>query len=82
MKKRNSGNFEAHMKNKQKSNKQLLLEYSGLAFQLLVIIGIAIYAGRYLDTWIKIKFPLFLWLLPLIAILGMIIKAIKDTSNK
>ncbi|HXL57830.1 MAG TPA: AtpZ/AtpI family protein [Chitinophagaceae bacterium] len=70
------------MENKQKSNKQLLLEYSSLAFQLLVIIGIAIYAGLYLDKWIKIKIPLFLWLLPLIAIVGMIIKVIKDTSKK
>jgi len=70
------------MKNKLKSNTQLLLEYSGLAFQLLVMIGIAIYAGRYLDGWIKIKFPLFLWLLPLIVIIGMIVKAIRDTSKK
>ena len=70
------------MKNKQKSNKQILLEYSGLAFQLLAVIGIAVYAGLYLDKWIKIKFPLFLWLLPLIAIIGTIIKVIKDTSNK
>ncbi|HEY6978671.1 MAG TPA: AtpZ/AtpI family protein [Chitinophagaceae bacterium] len=57
------------MKNKQKSNKQIFLEYSGLAFQLLAVIGISIYAGLYLDKWIKIKFPLFLWLLPLIAII-------------
>jgi hypothetical protein len=70
------------MKNKPKSNKQLLLEYSGFAFQLLVVIGIAVYAGLYVDKWIKIKFPLFLWLLPLIVIIGMIIKVIKDTSRK
>jgi Na+/glutamate symporter len=70
------------MENKQKSNKQLLLEYSGLAFQLLVIIGLAIYAGFYLDKWIKTGVPLFLWLLPLIVIVGMIIKVIKDTSKK
>jgi Na+/glutamate symporter len=70
------------MEKKQKSNKQFLLEYAGLSFQLLSMIGLALYAGYYLDKWIKIGFPLFVWLLPLIAIVGMIIKVIKDTSKK
>lgn len=67
---------------KQKSNNKLLLQYSGLAFQLLAAIGLAVYAGIYLDGWIKINFPLFIWLLPLTVITGMIIKVIKDTSKK
>ena len=70
------------MDNKQKSNKQLLLQYSGLAFQLLAAIGLAVYAGYYLDKWIKTKFPIFLWILPLTVIITMIAKAIKDTSKK
>ena len=70
------------MDNTPKSNKQLLLQYSGLAFQLLASIGLAIYAGDYIDKWIKTKFPLFLWLLPLAVIIAMIVKAIKDTSKK
>lgn len=65
-----------------KSNKQLLFTYAGLAFQLLVSAGLATYAGWWLDKWIKLNFPLFTWLLPLIVIIGMIIKAIKDTSKK
>ncbi|HRI22030.1 MAG TPA: hypothetical protein PLA68_13805 [Panacibacter sp.] len=67
---------------KQKTNKKLLLQYSGLAFQLLVAIGIAVYAGIYFDGWIKISFPLFIWVLPLTVIAGMIVKVIKDTSKK
>lgn len=67
---------------KQKSNKALLLSYAGLAFQLLAGIGLATYAGWWLDKWIKSGFPLFIWLLPLIVIIGMIIKAVKDTSKK
>jgi Na+/glutamate symporter len=70
------------MDKKSKSNKQFLLEYAGLSFQLLSLIGLAVYAGYYFDKWIKIGFPLFVWLLPLIAIIGMIIKVIKDTSKK
>ena len=70
------------MDKKPKSNSKLLLQYSGLAFQLLVAIGIAVYAGFYLDKWINTGFPLFLWLLPLAVIAAMIFKAVKDTSNK
>lgn len=67
---------------KQKSNKALLLSYAGLAFQLLAGIGLATYGGWWLDRWIKSGFPLMIWLLPLIVITGMIIKAVKDTSKK
>ena len=66
----------------QKSNKQLLLTYAGLAFQLLASAGLATYAGFWLDKWIKMNFPLFIWVLPLVVIIAMIIKAVKDTSKK
>ena len=70
------------MENKPKTNKQFLLQYAGFTFQFLAIIAAAVYAGYYLDKWIKIEFPLFLWLLPLIVIVGTIMKVIKDTSKK
>jgi Na+/glutamate symporter len=76
-------NFSAAMENKtRKSNKQFLLQYAGFTFQFLAIIGIAVFIGLYMDKCIKIQFPLFLWLLPLVVIVGMIIKVIKDTSKK
>lgn len=64
------------------SNKRLLLQYAGLGFQLLVTIGLAIYAGKWADEKINSDVPIFLWLLPLIVIIGTIVKAIKDTSKK
>jgi len=70
------------MEKKPKSNKQFLLEYVGLSFQMLSMIGLALYGGYYFDKWIKTGFPLFIWLLPLIVIIGMIVKVIKDTSKK
>ena len=70
------------MDKKPKTNKQFLLEYAGLSFQMLAMIGLAVYAGYWFDKWIKIEFRLFVWLLPLITIVGMIIKIIKDTSKK
>jgi len=66
----------------KRSNKQILLSSANLAFQLLVSIGLATYAGWWIDKWIKMDFPLFIWLLPLVVIIGMIIKAVKDTSKK
>ncbi len=64
-----------------KSNKQLLLEYSGFAFTLMASAGIATYAGLKLDDRIQPGFPLFVWLLPFVVIVFLIIKAIKDTSK-
>ena len=67
---------------KGKDNKALLISYAGFAFQMLAAIGLATYAGSWIDKWIKTGFPLFVWLLPLIVIIGMIVKAVKDTSKK
>lgn len=64
-----------------KSNKQLLLEYSGFAFTLMASAGIATYFGLKLDDWVQFDFPVFVWLLPFIIIVILIFKAIKDTSK-
>lgn len=70
------------MENQSNNNKQFLLRYAGFTFQFLAVIGMAVYGGYYFDRWIKIQFPLFLWILPLLVIVGTIIKVIKDTSKK
>ena len=65
-----------------KPNNNLLWKYAGLATQFLVGIGLALYAGLKLDQWLKIKMPLAVWVLPLLLILGVIIKIIIDTASK
>jgi hypothetical protein len=60
----------------------LLLQYAGLAMQLLVSLLAAVWVGDWVDKKMNTKIPLLLWILPLLVIIGMIIKAIKDTSNK
>ena len=40
------------------------------------------YAGIKVDQWFKLKMPLAVWGLPLLLILGMIIRIIYDTSPK
>jgi hypothetical protein len=61
---------------------KILWKYAGMATQFLVAIAIAVYGGMELDKWIKLGMPLAVWLLPLLIIIGIIIKIVKDTSTK
>ena len=70
------------MPSTNKSNKDLLFQYAGLATQLLVMLAIAVSAGIRSDKWLKFSTPLFTWVLPLITIIALMIKIIKDTSKK
>jgi hypothetical protein len=67
---------------KNKSNKDYLLQYGGLAFQLFVLLFVAVFLGHKIDGWIPVDFPLFIWFLPILFITGMIIKIYRDTSQK
>ncbi|HVX52262.1 MAG TPA: hypothetical protein VHB48_19030 [Chitinophagaceae bacterium] len=69
------------MNEKKPQNNRLLYQYAGFAFQLLVLLGIAIYAGLKFDGWINPPIPVFVWLLPLLVIIFTIVKAVKDTSK-
>jgi len=66
---------------RNESNKQLM-RYAGLAMQFLVSIGLGIFIGLKVDEWLHFSFPLLVWLLPLLIIIGIIVKIIKDTSKK
>ena len=67
---------------KTPSNKDLLLQYASLGAQIVAGLLIFIFAGKWMDAKLKLSFPIVTWLLPLIFIIGIIIKAIKDTSKK
>ncbi len=64
------------------SDNKILWKYAGMATQFLVAIAIAVYGGMELDKWIKPGMPLAVWLLPLLIIVGIIVKIVKDTSTK
>ena len=66
----------------QKHNNNDLLRYAGLGSQILVALGIAVFAGYKGDKWLHISFPLLVWLLPLLVVSMMIYKLIKETSKK
>jgi hypothetical protein len=67
---------------KNVSNKNLLLQYASIGTQILAGLLIFIFAGRWIDGKLHFSFPLLIWLLPLLFIISMIMKVIKDTSNK
>jgi len=58
------------------------MRYAGLATQIFVSLGIAVFAGFKIDGWIGIKFPLLVWLLPFLVLGFTIYKLIKETSRK
>jgi len=65
----------------QKSRAQLM-QYAGIGGQILVSLGIGVFLGLKADEWLNFKFPLFVWLLPLLILIAMIAKLIKATSKK
>ncbi len=62
--------------------KNQLMQYAGLAGQLAAGLLLTVYAGKWLDKWIAIGIPLLIWLLPLLLLIGMMIKVVRDTSKK
>ena len=58
------------------------MRYAGLGSQILVSLGIAVFIGLKVDKWLKIPLPLLVWLLPLVVLIGIIYKLVKETSGK
>jgi hypothetical protein len=58
------------------------MRYAGMGMQFLVSIGLGIFIGSKADEWFDFSFPLLVWVLPLLIIIGLIVKIIKDTSTK
>lgn len=54
------------------------LKYSGLAFQMLAVIGLAVWAGIVLDGYLQLWFPAFTVILSLSGVTGVIYLLIKN----
>lgn len=80
----NSNNNNNPLKKKPKDNKpdnRLILKYTGLAFQMMATLGVAVFAGYKIDQWTGWSFPFFLIILSLIALVLILRQIIKDTSR-
>ncbi len=71
-------------RDKQADNKRgarLILEYSGMAARYLAVLGLSVWAGLKADQLIPGKLPVLVWVLPLLCVVGLVVKAIRDTSK-
>ena len=68
---------------KKKKESSELSRYSGIAFQMIAIIMIAVFAGFKLDQWIKaIEFPVFLVSFTIVGVILSMIYTIRDFIKK
>ncbi len=65
-----------------KRSKNLLWQYAGMATQMLVAIGAALFIGMKADEWLAFSMPFLIWCLPLVLIIVMLIKVVIDTNRK
>jgi hypothetical protein len=63
-------------------NRRELLRYAGLSSEVFVSVGLSIFIGIKADKWVALSFPIFSWALPLLVIVVLIIKLVKETSRK
>ena len=64
------------------NNQNPFLQYASVAAQFLVAFAFAAFGGKWLDLHFFSRTPIFIWILPLLVGIGMIVKVIKDTDSK
>lgn len=69
---------------KQKAPKDYnqFIQYSSLAFEMIVIMGLGVFAGIKIDDWLNLNFPVFTLVLMILAFIGAIYHAIKNFIKK
>jgi chromate transport protein ChrA len=50
--------------------------------QIFVALGLAVFVGLKADRWLKISAPLLVLILPVILLVGIIYKIVKETSKQ
>ena len=80
------GKFQSSSKGIQDKPKagqnSILMKYMGLGAQFFASILIMLVLGWKADTWIGFATPLLIWILPLLAIVGLLIKVVVETNKK
>lgn len=67
---------------RSRGNAPELMRYAGLATQLFVSLGLAVWIGHKADAWLQLPLPLLVWVLPFVVLCLLIYKLIKETSKK
>ena len=53
------------------------IRYSSLAFEMIIIMGIGVFAGVKIDHWLGLNFPAFTLVLMILSVIGAIYHAIR-----
>lgn len=53
------------------------IRYSSLAFEMITIMGIGVYAGVKIDQWLGLSFPAFTMVLMILSVAGAIYHVIR-----
>lgn len=63
----------------QKKKKKLddFIRYSNLAFEMIAIMGVGVFAGIKIDQWLELSFPAFTLGLMILSVLGAIYHVIR-----
>jgi len=67
---------------KPPKNSDQFIKYSSLAFEMIAIMGLGVFAGVKLDDWLKTSFPVFTLVLMILSVIGAIFYAIKNFLKK
>lgn len=62
-------------------NRRVLLRYAGLSTEVAASVGLSIFIGLKADKWLHVSFPILAWALPLLVIVVLITKLVKETSR-
>lgn len=58
------------------------IKYSGLGFQMMATLGIAVWGGIKLDEWLHLKFPAFTVALSCIALIGSLVILVRSLPKE
>lgn len=65
-----------------KKQLEFYARYSSLALQMLVIIGLGVFAGIKLDEWLSLGFPVFTLVLSVLSVILSIYQATRGLLKK
>jgi F0F1-type ATP synthase assembly protein I len=69
-----------NIKTPPNKNNREVIRYAGLGTQLLVAIGLAVFAGLKADKWLHTT-PLLACILPLLTLFGIFYKLMRETAK-
>jgi hypothetical protein len=58
-----------------------LIRYAGLSTQVAASVGVSLWLGIKADKWLKLSFPIFSCVLPLLVIVFLLVQLIKAGSG-